>query len=54
MRQAASHPDCCSADAVLGFGRAGLFCVKVASINKYLIPVLSPSLLTLKNAKWGV
>ena len=54
MRQAASHPDCGSADVVLGFGRAGVFCVKIASINKYLIPVLSLSFLTLKNAKWGV
>lgn len=52
--QTVSHLDGGDADLVLGISRTGLFCVKISSMNKYLIPMLSPSLLALKNAKWSV
>lgn len=54
LGQAVSHLNGGDADLVLGISRTGLFCVKISSINKYLIPILSPCLLALKNAKWSV
>lgn len=54
LGQALRHPSCGDTDAVVGICQAGLFRVKISSINKYLIAILSPSLLALKNAKWSV
>lgn len=38
---------------VLGISTTGWFRVKTCSINKYFIPVLSPSLLALEDAQRG-